>query len=63
MKCKLSCLWRLVCVCVCVLNVLLTSIFVPNREHPEYEGAECGSKVSPPVIPHSKVSRRDLNTE
>ncbi|TNN51920.1 hypothetical protein EYF80_037891 [Liparis tanakae] len=29
-------------------------ILVPNREHPEYEGAECGGKVSPPVIPHRK---------
>ena len=47
--------------CLCVL--LLTSILVPNREHPEYEGAERGGKISPPVIPHRKVGRRDLNTE
>lgn len=50
-----------ICVCVCVL--FLTSILVPNREHPEYKGAERGGKISPPVIPHRKVGRRDLNTE
>lgn len=48
-------------VCVCVL--FLTSILVPNREHPEYKGAERGGKIPPPVIPHRKVGRRDLNTE
>lgn len=42
---------------------LLTSILVPNREHSKYEGAERGGEISSPVIPHSKVGRRDLNTE
>lgn len=51
----------ILCVCVCVL--FLTSILVPNREYPEYKGAERGGKISPPVIPHRKVGRRDLNTE
>lgn len=52
------------CLCVkCASAPLLTSILVPNREHPEYEGAERGGKISPPVIPHRKVGRRDLNTE
>lgn len=48
---------------VCVISVCRTCILVPNRENPEYEGAECGGKISPPVIPHRKVGRRDLNTE
>jgi len=62
--CVCVCVCVYVCVCVeCVSAPLLTSILVPNREHPEYEGAECGSKISPPVIPHRKVGRRDLNTE
>ena len=67
-ECQLSSLLQqCVCVCVCVRGCLcvlfLTSILVPNREHPEYEGAERGGKISPPVIPHRKVGRRDLNTE
>lgn len=52
-----------VSLCVCVWMSPLTSILVPHREHPEYEGTECGGEISPPVIPHCKVGRRDLNTE
>lgn len=62
---KLSCLFfSSLCVSVeYAFPLLLTSILVPNRQHPEYEGTECGGKVSPPVIPHRKVGRRDLNTK
>lgn len=62
---KLSCLFSS-SLCISVeyaFPLLLTSILVPNRQHPEYEGTECGGKVSPPVIPHRKVGRRDLNTK
>lgn len=47
----------------CASALLLTRILVPHRENPEYEGTECGGKISPPVIPHRKIGRRDLNTE
>lgn len=47
----------------CASDLLLTRILVPNRKHPEYEGTECGGKISPPVIPHRKIGRCDFNTE
>lgn len=50
----------IISVCVCVR---LTRIFVPHWQYSEYEGTECGSEISSPVIPHSKICRRDLNTE
>lgn len=40
-----------------------TCVFVEHREHSEDEGTECGSKVSSPVVSHSKVRRCYLYTE
>lgn len=47
-----------ICLCAC-----LTRIFVPHWQHSEYEGTECGSEISSPVIPHCKICWRDLDTK
>ena len=45
------------------LSPVSTCIFVEHREHSENEGTKCGSKVSSPVVSHSKVRRGYLYTE
>lgn len=40
-----------------------TFITVPDRQDPEDEGTEGGSKEAPPVVPHRKEGGSDLNAE
>lgn len=40
-----------------------TCIFVEHRQHSEYECTKCSSKVSSPIVSHSKVCGRYLYTE
>ncbi len=44
----------IISVCVCASHQNL----VPHWQYSEYEGTECGSEISSPVIPHSKICRR-----